>query len=217
MKNGLSTTTLDQLLTSALTGQLYNQRRLYNQAMRYARRISMQRARGLPEDLHEEIAQQAFADLWQAKTKALVGKTAQQAFRQCILKAIRIVQAAYAPAGQRTRAYKDNGPEKVAPEHISSVRSAGPVRHSSSEGLASAQADGATLPGSMVSDDQGALEARIDVGAILASASPMVRAALQMIYMEATPLGQVANQFNVSRFSLTRKIDQFCLTWREAA
>jgi hypothetical protein len=59
VKNGATTIDLDYLITAALTGQPHNQRRLHDAATRYALRLSKAKAPDLPDDLHEEIYQEA--------------------------------------------------------------------------------------------------------------------------------------------------------------
>ena len=214
MNNGLSTITLNQLLTAALTGQPYNQRRLGEHLKLYALRVSMRRAWWLPVDLHEEIAQEAFADLWQNKTLLLAGKTAKRAFRDCVVKAARTIQANYALPGKRTRSYKSNQNDKVAAEHVEFIASF----------LGTPPADAAYqdsgldgFPCPVAAAEQIAVEAKMDLEVVLRSAPSVVRAALELMYFNAAPKQAAAAVLKISRFSLSRKIDAFCETWRQAA
>lgn len=214
VKHGLSTITLNQLLTAALTGQPYNQRRLGQHLALYALRVSMRRAWWLPIDLHEEIGQEAFADLWQNKATLLANKTAKRAFRDCVVKAARTIQANYAAPGKRTRSYKSNQKDKVAAEQVEYIASFLAV----APGDAADQDSGLNgFPCPTAAAERISVEAKMDVEVVLRSAPSVVRRALELIYFDAMPKQEAAAMLKISRFSLSRKIDTFCETWRQAA
>lgn len=216
MKNGVSTT-FDDLIKAALMGQPYNQRRLGDEAQRYARRLSKAKAPDLPEDLHEEVCQQAFAELFRIGAGGLDQRSGKVLFRRAVLAAVRVVRASYAPPGQRTRASKDQSISRVAAEDIGQI------------------ADHAALERSRVSDESGGyivfdrfadprvaaefqqIEDALDVAALLKGASADIALALRMIHENDEPVGVAAAVVGMDRFTLNRRLKAFCGSIRIAA
>ncbi len=215
--NGVSTT-LDNLLRLALTGQHYNQQRLGDQAYRYARRITNHRCRDLPEDLHEEIFHEAFAELFAAGPLAIQTQSPKQAFRRAIYAAIRIVRASYAPPGQRTR---HNSTEarvaKVAAEDIGRVIGPREIEQILVKDGPSVRLDFGRVSSLAAENEVKLVEDRLAIEAILDSATPETALALRLIHIDGEPVGAVATLLGISRFSLTRRIAAFAATWRAAA
>src|SRR5687768_6310459 len=111
--------TLNLMVTAALTGRPYNQNRLGEAVKRYARKISNRACPKLPEDLHEDIAQQAIVELFAIGSAGLITQSGQALLRRCVLSAIRVVRSDYAPPGRLTRPPAKGKPEaeaKVAAE-----------------------------------------------------------------------------------------------------
>src|SRR5689334_21870792 len=98
--NGTPDIDLDYLFDAALNQRAYNQRRLGEQAQRYAASISWQMAPDPPEDLHEEVFTEAFALLFKAGPAALAGMTGKQLFGKAVRKAVRRIQADNTQPGQ---------------------------------------------------------------------------------------------------------------------
>jgi DNA-directed RNA polymerase specialized sigma24 family protein len=206
---------LDVLMTAALTGQPYNQQRLGRELKRYARRISNRFAARLPDDLHDDIAQEAIVILWHAGAATLTHKTVRQLLRKAVLEAVYIVLSDYAPTGERTRAApKDAKIDRIAAEDASRTPTAKQIAHM-------ATADGGfdldRLPCTAPQTSAQAALDRIDVATILHRAPPSVAAALRLIYFDGETVVMAAQQAAISRFALNRQITSYSQMWRSAA
>lgn len=207
MQNGVATVGLDQLFEAALTGKPYNQHRLGNEAHRYARAISTARAGDLPVDLHDEIFQQAFADLWDKGAAALEGVGGKEAFRQAVYSAIRTVRANYAPAGEKTRrSAKKPNHGKVAAHHVEQIGE----RHGSVDA-----GESASCPAADQAVKQ--IEYSMDARTVLAKAPPQMRVWLERLHFNDEKLEDVARDACLSRFALHRRLEHFYDGWRRAA
>lgn len=216
MKNGVSTT-LDDLIKAALTGQPYNQRRLGIEAQKYARRLSNAKAPDLAEDLHEDICQQAFLELFRAGPDDLAERSGKALFRRAVLAAVRIVRAAHAPPGERTRHTKDPSPARVAAEAIGQIVDQSSLARS---GLADAfgsitDVGAAVDPAAAAKLQQ--VEDALDVFNLLQGASADIAAALKMIHQDDEAVGAAAAAIGLDRFTFNRRLNGFFASARLAA
>jgi len=216
VKDGVSTT-LDDLIKAALTGQPYNQRRLGAEAQRYARRLSNAKAPDLPEDLHEEICQQAFVELFRIGQEGLARRSGKALFRRAVLAAVRVVRASYAPPGQRTRASKAQPSPLVAAEDIGRIadRAALARSHVVDETGDFIAFDRFADP--RAQDDLQQIEDALDVVTLLKGASADIALALRLIHQDDEPVAMVAAVVAMDRFKLNRRLKAFCGAIRAAA
>ncbi|MGH6957093.1 MAG: hypothetical protein ACREEW_10575 [Caulobacteraceae bacterium] len=218
MKNGVSTIDLDYLIRAALTGQPHNPRRLQDEAERYARRLSKAKAPDLPDDLHEEVFQEAQCLLIQWGAEALADRTGKQLFRQAVMRAIRIVRANNSPPGEKTRWTREPPPTPlVAAEHIGRVADTRELERCSVPEASGVVIDFDKFPDPGAMDVVAQVEIEIDLDAILAGAPVGVASALRRIHLEDMPVQMAANLAQVSRFTLHRRIGAFCDSIRAAA
>ena len=217
MSTGVSIVTLDVLIEAAVNRQPYNNQRLGREVERYARRVSLARARHLPEDLHGEIAQEAIANLFAAMPDTLLRTTPRKLLRNAVFAAIRTVQANNAPPGKRTRSSSEPAHDRVAPGDIARIPSAKTLEAATvREGdHAVIDIDRLSCPSAWAAIQ--AVEDRIDVACLMAHASPLVSKALRLIHLDDQPTSDVALEAKISRFALNRQIERFCLPWRVAA
>lgn len=217
MENGVTTISLDDLIEAALTTKRYNQQRFGREVERYSRRISKARAPDLPDDLHNDISQEALTILFKAGSAALATHTGRAVLRNAVLKAIRIVRASFAPPGQRTRTVPGPPPAYVAAEDVG--RLVGPdtlERSKVGEGL-NRSIDFDLLPGSQWATEIKQLEDRMEIDSILAHAPALVAQSLRLVHLDGEPVETVAVAANLSRFALNRQVMTFLTGWRKAA
>lgn len=218
MKNGVSTVNLDHLIKAALTGQPnYNQQRLGREAERYSLRLSRAKAPDLPDDLHDEICQQAFVELMNVGAVALTKNSGKILFRRAVLAAIRSVRATYAPPGQRTRTAKEPRFAKIAAEDVGQVADPRAIERSSVSEGDFAFIDFDRFRDRRLEAEMQRVEDAIDGKAILKRAPDGVARALRLIHLDGEPLEAAATQSKVSRFVLSRRIKAFCAEWQAAA
>lgn len=218
MKNGVSTIDLEFLIRAALTGQPHNPRRLQDEAERYARRLSKAKAPDLPDDLHEEVFQEAQCLLIQWGPEALIKRTGKQLFRQAVMRSIRIVRANNAPPGEKTRWTREPPPTpRVAAEDIGRVADTREIERCTVPELAGVVIDFDRFPDPRAMEVLAQAEVEIDLAAILARAPAGVATALRHIHLEDMPVQMAANLAQVSRFTLHRRITAFCDSVRAAA
>lgn len=218
MQNGVSTVTLDDLIRAALTGQRYNQQRLGTQARLYARRLSKIYASKLPDDLHEEIFDQAFVELFEAGPAALASRGGKAVFRRAVLAAIRTVRASYAPPGSRTRANANAPIQTVAAEHVGRIANKQTIQRCTildEAGQRSIDFDLFSDPDALAF--QRSVEDRLATEQILRHAPQEVGVALRLIYFNEEPVESVAADLGITRFTLNRRITAFYTNWRSAA
>ena len=217
MKNGIATVSLDDLINAALTHKPYNQKRLGRQAHLYARRLSMAYAKDFPEDLHDEVFDQAFVELLQIPADALKQRSGKALFRRSVLAAIRSVRSSYAPPGQQTRPTHKPRQSCVAAEAIGQVVDAAML-----DRCTVGEDNNRTLNFDML-ESPSATNAQLHTDhclqaeSILRHAPQVVRTALRLIYLDDEPVEAVAARLSLTRFSLNRRIDAFCNQWRIAA
>lgn len=211
--------TLDVLITAALTGRPYNQTRFGNAVQRYARKISRRACPTLPDDLHEDIAQQAIVDLIAGGSAGLATRSGQALLRRAVLSAIRIIRSDYAAPGRRTRP-----PVKGEPEPTGLVAAEDAAAIIDTETIArvrDTQGDGATdfdqLESAAAAQAVRGMEDAVELDWALRRAPPNIAAALRLVCVEGQPLGTAAIAVSLSRFTLSRRMDAFCPRWRDAA
>lgn len=215
--NGVSTVTLDDLIKAALTGQPYNQQRLGREAARYARRLSKSKAPDLPEDLHDDVGQQAFVELFQADPGALAKHGGKRLFRRTVLAAIRTVRASYAPPGQRTRTSKEQQHPCVAAEDVGRVADPREVERCRVTENGGIVIDFDLFPDRRAAAEFQRVEDALDVNAVLSKAPDQVAWALRLIHLNDEPVEAVAAQAQISRFTLNRRFTAFYEFMRAAA
>ena len=217
VSNGVSVS-LDQLFQLALTGGTYNQRRLHDEATRYARTVTRKACRHLPPDLHEEIWQETFYALFRKGGSAIASCRPTTAFRRELFAAVRKVRSDYAAPGRRTRhSLVDEPSSQVAAEDVGRLLEAGqyerclvPVRDTWEF-----DPDRAASPEAAQAIRQ--VEDRLTIDALLAPAPAQVSIALRLIHIEEEAVENVAASLGLSRFALHRRINRFTAGLRAAA
>lgn len=212
--------TLDNLLTAALTGQPYHQLRLGREAKRYARRITNRACPDFPEDRHEEVAHEAFVALWWRGAGVLSQGTALNAFRKAVIAAVRTVRRDYAAPGDRTRPpsrMAPPAPSRVAAEHIGMIPDGETLAHATMTKGEHSYIDLDRLPSAEATAEIAAIETRIDLERIVATAPTPVATALKLIHLDGIPVAEVAKVVALSRFQLHRRIGAFQAMWASAA
>lgn len=215
--SGVSHVTLDVLIDAALRRLPYNQQRLGHEASRYARRVSLALARDLPEDLHEDIFHEAFANLLDAGAAALVGTTGRKLFRKAILAAIRTTRSNYTPAGHRTRASREPLCGRVAADDADRILTAKELDAATVREGAYGVVDIDRFASVEASHAVEAVEDRLDAEKIMRDAPPDLSTAFRLIYFDDQSTAAAAAACGLSRFALNRRIERFSGPWRLAA
>lgn len=203
--------TLESMLEIALRERdfhrkSYNQQRLGLMAQRYCFAISKRRCRTLPEDLHDEIFQEAFAKLFALDVAKLAAKPGKALFRDCIFAAIRTIKANYAPPGVPTRISKTKpANRKIAAEHIGELVDAETMaRCVVGEGDA-ASVDFDRLPSAAAAAEFKAVEDRFDIERLLNDTDAEISNALYLICVDGERVDHVAAAIGMNRFALNRR------------
>lgn len=224
MSNGVTTVTLDQLIHGALVGLPYNQQRLGIEAKRYSLKLTRSKAPDLPDDLHEEICNEAFFELFRLGPGALSKHSGRILFRRAVLKAMRTVRASYASPGERTRPASQKidatllpTRPKVAAEDIDHIADATTVESNMFVEGNFRHIDFDRFPDHRQQVEIQRVERRLEADAVLKGASPEVARALRLIHLFDKTMEEAAQQVNVSRFVLKRRIDAFCCELQAAA
>ncbi|WP_295194262.1 hypothetical protein [uncultured Brevundimonas sp.] len=218
MKNGVNTVTLDQLIEAALKGQPNrNHERFGKETKRYAMAIARAKAPDLSEDLHEEIAQQAVVELFQFGAKALAKTTGKALFRKAVFNAVRVVRATNAPPGERTRHQKITAAPLTAADVASARIDQRRVRRAGDTGSGDPPAVLENLP----DPHQQAAFAQIDnviyVSSLLLHAPAPVERALRLIHFKDFAVEAAAENLDITRFALNRRLKAFYQGVRTAA
>jgi hypothetical protein len=189
----------------------YNNPRFGDEAGRYARKVARIHAADLPEDVQEEVVNEAIMHLLAVGPRGLETKSGIALFREAIKKAIRTTRAKYAAAGQRTRRAGESQFGKVAAEQVESIV----VTIDGDADQVEVNLDAVPHPaaGRAIAE----LEVQLDLDRIMAVAPPNIETALRLIHVEEHSVQGVAAMQGMSRFKLYRKIDNFCAPWRLAA
>ena len=199
----------DSLILQALRGDPGAVARLFKPAQRYARRLVTARAPDLPEDLRDDVFQEALELVLRAKPGDYdpTRGTPKQFFRLLLMNAIRRVRVGFTPPGQVTR-------QRAKPKPAKDHRENG-IKFAAStlsfDEIAATADDPASL------DPFAAIEARIDAPKVLAAAPPLVAEALRLIHLQQVPTQEAARMLELSRFALRREILGFAPSWRAAA
>lgn len=217
MKNGVSTITLDHLIEAALTGQSRHHERLGIEAHRYAMAIARAKAPDLPPDLHEDIFNQAFVELFQFGPEALVQSSGKALFRKAVFNAVRIVRASYAPPGARTRHRKTPPAALTAANIIGEKLDHRRVRRAGETGSGEPPTDIERLPDPRQEAEFRKIDNVIYVERLLKGAPDPVARALRMIHMDDAGVEAAVIEVKLSRFALNRRLKDFYESVRAAA
>jgi DNA-directed RNA polymerase specialized sigma24 family protein len=218
VQNGVSKTTLAAMIVAALTdSHAYHNQRFGLAVVAYAGRICRARAPDLPDDLVEDVAQEAMVNLFTAGASALTTTRPLKLLRHAVLAGIRKVRADHAPPGQRTRRYREEPRERIAAEDADRIPDAEAVTAATiAVGDHSyIDVDRFACPGA-----QRALagaEQRVAIETALAKMPPSIAQALHLIHLDERPISEVAMLAGISRFVLHRRIDHHCAMFRLAA
>lgn len=214
----MSGVTLNILIESALLQRPYHQQRLGLQATRYCRAITNRFCADFPEDRHEEVLGQAFAELMSTGPDALAIRSGSSIFRRAIFAAIRIVRADYAPPGHRTRRMPaDMPPQKVAAEDIGRIADRQIIERCTVGEVGDRHLDLDLLENHAATDAIKQCEDRVDAEWALRRAPPNVAKALRLIHLDDAPVSVAAHSVGLSRFALHRQMTIFTALWRSAA
>ena len=218
MNNGVSTTTLAAMIQAALT-QTFNRnhQRFGDAVLAYARRMCRARAPDIPDDLVEDVAQEAMAQLFAAGPAALTTTPPLKLLRHAMLAAIRKVRADHAPPGQRTRRYRDEPRDRVAAEDADRIPNAVAMEAATVRDgeHAAIDVDSFACPAALAALVEA--EQRIEIATVLSKAPPSIARALRLVHLDARPMTEVADLDGLSRFALHRRIERFCIGVRLAA
>lgn len=210
---------LNTLIEAAVTQQPYNHQRLGLQAKRYCTVISGKLCSDLPEDLHDDIFQQAFVELFRIGAGALERLSGLAAFRRAIFVAIRIVRADYAPPGRRTRKAREGAPpERVAAEDIGWIAESEDLQRATvigTDSVAHIDFDQFESPAAAAALKQ--VEDRIDADWALRRAPPSVASALRLICLDGVRVDTAAQAMGLDRFKLYREVAAFSAALAAAA
>ncbi len=218
MQNGVSTTTLAAMIQAALTGSYaYHNQRFGLAVLAYAGRMCRARAPDLPDDLVEDVAQEAMVNLFAAGAQALTTTPPLKLLRHSVLAGIRKVRADHAPPGQRTRRYREEPRDRVAAEDAGRIPDAEAVTAATIlEGDHSyIDVDRFTCP--VAEQAVASAERRVAIDTALAKMPPGVAQALRLIHLDEQAMTEVATLAGISRFVLHRRIDHHCAMFRTAA
>lgn len=216
----MSGVTFSMLVEAALLGQARNHQRLGDSARRYSRKITNRFCADFPEDLHDEVFQQAFVEFFALGAEALEGSSGQALFRRTVFGAIRVVRSDYAAPGQRTRRPAKGAPpdlSRVAAEYVGRIADAETI-----ERATVGEADEAAIEFDLIESAEAAMavracEDRIELDWALRSAPSNVADALRLICVDGQTLSFAAAGAGLSRFALGRRLDAYCPDWRLAA
>lgn len=188
---------LDALLHRFLAGDHFAREELPRVARPYLRKIARRLGTELPDDIQQEVVNQALLNLTQQKPGNYDPErgTAKTFLRFMLQNAVRQVRASYAPPGHVTRVRRSKG----AKGPIANVRAAhiSPLHELN-------DADMPAIDGGIP-----AAEARHDAHALLRQAPTHVAASLERLYLQEHVLNDVAVDLGISRYSLSRQIAQF--------
>ena len=216
MKNGVSIP-LEDLIRLAFTDTPRSHERLGRAALRYSRSITLRRCPDLPDDLHYEIFQQAFVELFRAGPDGIGTHGGVGAFRRAVFAAMRQVRADYAPPGRPTRRKSDEDATRVAAENVGQILDVKGLRQCTVTAGEHAELDLDQVASAPAAAAQQQVDDRLTTEAILATAPVAVATALRLIHLEGEPVDDAAAAVGLTRFALNRRITAFCTPWRLAA
>lgn len=203
--------TLDDMIDIALREKYsdkktYNQQRLGTQAQRYCRTVTSRFCADLPEDLHLDIFQQAFVELFALEHNAIAARGGRAVFRRCVLNAIRIVKSGYAAPGVRTRkTRKELAPKRIAAEHIGQMVEGEMLAHCTVQDGVHRRIDFDLIASQAAALEMQQVEDRLDLQKMLCDADPLVVGALYLICVDGERVDYAAADAGFSRFALKRR------------
>ena len=217
----MSGVALDKLIRAMLLKQRYNQPRLGREAKRFARKLSNRFGRDLPEDIHEEVANEALARVWADGPARLADHSGLRLFSLAVMEAIRVVRTSYVQPGVPTRRAPEKGkpppPRRVAAEDIGRVADARMIENCMVGEDEARFLDLDRLANPAASAAMQNVADRIDVERSLARAPEEVAAALRLVYFDEKPKQVAAKEMNLSRFALDRRFRAVGESWLAAA
>ena len=218
MQNGVSKTTLAAMIQAALTGtHAYHNQRFGLAVLAYAGRMCRARAPDLPDDLVEDVAQEAMVNLFAAGAQALTTTPPLKLLRHAVLAGIRKVRADHAPPGQRTRRYREEPRDRVAAEDAGRIADAEAVAAATIPEGDHSYIDVDRFACPVAQRAVGDAEQRVAIETALAKMPPSIARALRLIHLDERPMTEVATLAGISRFVLHRRIDHHCAMFRMAA
>lgn len=210
--------TLNDLIVAALLQRPYSQQRLGLQAKRYCRSITTRFCADFPEDRHEEVLGQAFAELMAVGPTALDSHSGLSLFRRAIFASIRIVRADYAAPGKRTRRSGISiAPPRIAAEVIGRFADNDAVVRATVSDPKGAYLDFDAFESATATDAIKQCEDRVEAEWALRRALPSVAVALRLIHLDDVPVTTAAATVGMSRFDLYRHTQAFSANWAKAA
>jgi DNA-directed RNA polymerase specialized sigma24 family protein len=175
------------------------------------------RAPDLPEDLIEDVAQEAMLNLFAAGPSALSRTPPLKLLRHSVLASIRNVRADHAPPGQRTRRYREEPRDRIAPEDVVRIADVETVTAATINEGDHSYIDVDRFPCPAADRWVAEVEQRVTIETALAKVPPNIAQALRLIHLDEQPMVEVAKLAGISRFVLHRRIDQHCAMFRTAA
>lgn len=210
--------TLNDLIVAALMQRPHHQQRLGLQAKRYCRAITSRFCADFPEDRHEEVLSQAFAELMAVGPDALEGRSGLSLFRRAVFASIRIVRADYAAPGTRTRrAGIALPPPRIAAEDIGRFADGEAIERATTSHPKGAYLDFDAFESVVAADTIKRCEDRVDAEWALRRAPPGIAVALRLIHIDDEPVAKAAAAVGMSRFDLYRHTQAFAASWANAA
>lgn len=200
--------TLNDLIEAALREQPYNNERLGRRAQRYCDVVTRHLCPDLPEDLHEDIFQESFAELLRIGTAGLDKHSGLTLFRRMIFSAVRIVRSDYAPPGARTRSAKD-APERIAAEDVGWTVSAADLARCTFAAEQGGHIDFDRFESREAAAVLQQMEDRIDGERLLARAPAAIATALRLICLDGELVEHAAERVRMDRFKLYREVATF--------
>ena len=218
MQNGVSKTTLAAMIQAALTGtHAYHNQRFGLAVLAYSGRMCRGRAPDLPDDLVEDVAQEAMVNLFAAGAQALTTTPPLKLLRHAVLAGIRKVRADHAPPGQRTRRYREEPRDRVAADDAGRIADAEAVAAATILEGDHSYVDVDRFACPVAERALGDSEQRVAIETALAKMPPSIARALRLIHVDERPMTEVATLAGISRFVLHRRIDHHCAMFRMAA
>lgn len=217
----MSGVALDKLIRAMLLNERYNQPRLGREAKRFARKLSNRFGRDLPEDIHEEVANEALTRVWADGPSRLADHSALRLFSLAVMEAIRVVRTSYVQPGMPTRRApekdKPRAPRRVVAEDIGRVVDARAIERClvGEEEARFLDLDRLANPAAAAAMQN--VVDRIDVERSLARAPIDIAGALRLVYFDEEPKQVVAKAMNLSRFALDRRFRAVGESWLAAA
>jgi hypothetical protein len=188
---------LNALLEQFLAGDARARDQFPRAARPYLIKFARRLARELPDEIQQEAVNQSLLNLTLQKPANYDPKrgSAKTFLRFMLTSALRQVRASYTPPGHMTRRRGPKGSMSELPSlAVPHVRSLDDLD----------EADMPTIDGGIT-----AAEARHDVRAILRYAPAHVATTLDRVYLQEHVLNDVATELGLSRYTLSRQVNEF--------